>query len=266
MKKWLLILPFLIAGHVHAEVNPTYGNDKRIQYFKYTPNDVFVINAKVGYSSLIQFEDDEIIHDDGALGMGNANAWSLGVKGNNIIFKPVQEMPDTNMIVVTNKRTYAFELNTDKHNTTYVARFNYPKDKIVSSDKNESKNLKLRALDIKDSKNDKAVFIDSRINTHYFMRGHREIAPTSVWDNNLFTYLKYDNANDLPAIYKVLPDGTEALVNTHIEDNILVVHEVSNTLRLRLGKSVLDLQNANKQPTTFNVAGTSEDDLIRTVK
>lgn len=249
----------------HAELKPTYGNDNRIQYFNYSPDDVFVINTKIGRSSLIQFEDGEIINDDGGLGMGEAQAWSLGVKANNIFFKPKQQMPDTNMIVVTNKRTYAFELKTADTNITYVARFKYPEPELkgVSEQGRKPTQLYIRATD--NEKGEK-VFIDSRINVHYFKKGDIKIAPTNMWDDNLFTYLKYDNADDLPTVYKLMPDGSETLVNTHTKDNVLVVHEVTQTLRLRLGRSVVDLHNANKQPTTFNHKGTSQDNLIRTVK
>lgn len=265
----ILSLPFLLSNMAHAELKPTYANDSRIQYFNYTPNDVFVIKTKVGRSSLIQFEDGEIIHDDGGLGMGDAKAWSLGVKGNNIFFKPKGDMPDTNMIVVTNKRTYAFELQTTGSNDiTYVARFKYPeKEELngVSEQGKQPKQLYLRATD--KSKNDeKTVFIDSRINVHYFKKGNLNITPTNAWDDNLFTYLKYDNADELPTVYKVMPDGSETLVNTHVKDNVLVVHDVTQTLRLRLNNMVADLHNANKQPTTFNHQGTSQDNLIRTVK
>ena len=75
--------------------------------------------------------------------------------------------------------------------------------------------------------------------------------------------MKFDNADDLPAVYKVLPDGSESLVNTHVEKDTLIVHEVAKNLRLRLGQSVLDLANGNPQPTTFNHKATSEDGLIR---
>lgn len=261
----LLSLSFSLSSLSHAELKPSYANDNRIQYFNYTPNDVFVIKTAIGRSSLIQFEDGEIIHDDGGLGMGDAKAWSLGVKANNIFFKPLYELENTNMIVVTNKRTYAFELKvSDDSDVSYIARFNYPQKELdTSKEALKPKQLYLKAID---NNKEQKVFIDSRINLNYFKKGDTEIAPTNAWDNNLFTYLKYDNADDLPTVYKLMPDGTEALVNTHTEENILVVQDVTDTLRLRLGKSVVDLHNASRKKSTFNHQGTAQDNLIRTVK
>lgn len=258
-----------ISKYSNAELYPTVSNDSRIQYFSYTPDNVFVIKTKLGSSSLIQFEDGEIITDDGGLGMGDARSWSLGVKGSNIFFKPKEIVESTNMTVVTNKRTYAFILKPTKGNdVTFIARFKYPETELNnnSNKDNQPKNTTLRQTNDLLTPDGKPIYIDSRINVHYFKKGDDEISPTNVWDDNLFTYLKYDNADDLPTVYKVLPDGTETLVNTHVKNNMLVVHEVTPTLRLRLSKAVLDLQNSNKQPTKFNEKGTSQDNLIRTIK
>lgn len=104
-----LILPALATAQ---SLPQSAGLDNRIQLFNYSPNDVYVINTKAGYASLIQLEDGEFIHDDGGLGMGLADSWNIAVKGNNIFFKPVSPMPDTNLLLVTNKRTYAFVLTT----------------------------------------------------------------------------------------------------------------------------------------------------------
>ena len=118
---------------------------------------------------------------------------------------------------------------------------------------------------MKDEKN-KEVYIDNRFNTSYFKKGNLEITPTNIWDDSLFTYLKYDNANDLPAVYKVMPDGSEVLINSHTKEDVLVVHEVVKTLRLRLGKSVADIHNGTFRQTAFNKNGTSQDGTFRIEK
>ncbi len=133
MKRLLLILLSLsVSVEGLAEQYPSpQGADQRVQTFFYNPTDVFEINGKVGYSTLIQFADDEFIPDTGGLGMGDSKAWSLDVRANNIFFKPISPMPDTNMLVVTDKRTYAFNLSArDDIPPTYIARFKYPKKDI----------------------------------------------------------------------------------------------------------------------------------------
>jgi type IV secretion system protein VirB9 len=49
-----------------------------------------------------------------------------------------------------------------------------------------------------------------------------------------------------------MPDGSEVLTNSHTMDDVLVIHEVAKTLRLRLGKSVVDIYNGNFKQSPFN--------------
>lgn len=268
MKK--LLISFCLANSLtlamtttHAEQRPMHTKDSRMQVFNYTTEDVFLVKTKMGHSSLIQFENGEIIHDDGGLGIGEARDWSIAVKGNNVFFKPLQAyIPPTNMIVVTNKRTYAFGLETTNSNDmTYVARFNYPDDKVESS----AKSVKPMPKEFKRVKQgDTSYLIDAKINTAYVKRGSAELMPTAMWDDGLFTYLQYNNAKELPSVYKVMPDGSESLVNTHINNDTVVIHEVNRLYRLRLGQSVAELRNRNLKDSGFNQTGTSTPDTVRT--
>lgn len=251
----------LIAVSAHAEQRPVSIKDSRMQFFNYTIDDVFLIKTKMGHSSLIQFEAGEIIHDDGGLGVGEARDWSIAVKGNNVFFKPLKDfIPPTNMIVVTNKRTYAFALQTTHSNDmTYVARFNYPEEKIVNVKQETHIPKEFKRV----KQGDTSYLIDAKINTNYVKRGNVEITPTAMWDDGLFTYLQYNNAKELPSIYKVMPDGSESLVNTHIQDDTVVIHEVNLLYRLRLGHSVAEVRNQNLKDSGFNRTGTSTSDTFR---
>ena len=62
------------------------------------------------------------------------------------------------------------------------------------------------------------------------------LAPSGMWDDGRFTYLKFDDAVRLPTVFKVFPDGTESTVNTHMEQDTLVVHDTSALYYLRLAK------------------------------
>ncbi|WP_341353087.1 TrbG/VirB9 family P-type conjugative transfer protein [Xylella fastidiosa] len=81
------------------------------------------------------------------MGIGDAKAWDLGVRGNNIVLKPTQKMPQTNVIVVTNKRTYSFELLATAKDSmpTYILRFRYP-DTEASKAAAEAKRVQTTAV------------------------------------------------------------------------------------------------------------------------
>lgn len=257
----LSLLGLWVSTPVHAEQIPvTQGYDARVQVFNYEPSDVYVINSRVGYSTLIQFEEGEVISEEGGLGMGDAKAWSLAVTGSNIFFKPISDLPDTNMLIVTNKRTYAFQLTTGGSAPTYIARFNYPEEKAVTQQKNNNPfSLKRVSTDSQG----REILIDAKINTNYSYRGSKALQPTNAWDDGRFTYFQFAHASDLPAVYRVLEDNSEALVNTHIENDVMVIQEVGVAYRLRFGKAVGDVGNSTYKLPDFNTTGTSDKDLVR---
>ncbi len=243
--------------------------DKRIQSVAYNPEDVVRLYTRVGTATLIQFEDGETIEGNPTgLGIGDAKAWSINVRGHNIFLKPAATHPETNMAIVTNKRTYSFFVMStpikkgQPDNTTYVLRFTYPDHEAkAKADKTRKKEL-AEAMINKGDKSDK-----NRLNKNYYMQGHTELAPDAAWDNGRFTYFKYNSAKALPTFYKVSPDGSEALINTHIEDDTVVIHETAHKFMLRLGQSVLGIENDSFDANgTFNTTGTSVDNVVRVEK
>ncbi|MBQ9724140.1 MAG: TrbG/VirB9 family P-type conjugative transfer protein, partial [Neisseriaceae bacterium] len=43
------------------------------------------------------------------------------------------------------------------------------------------------------------------LNYNYYGFGEKKIAPTAIWDDSRFTYLRYADNRDLPMIYKLNP-------------------------------------------------------------
>jgi hypothetical protein len=88
-----------------------------------------------------------------------------------------------------------------------------------------------------------------------------------MWDNGRFTYLKFNNGRDMPAIYRVEADGSETLLNTHHENDTTVIHEVNEKIMLRLGRAVLLIENRGFNPQgTFNNTGTDDNQSVRLLK
>ncbi|CAM5186717.1 P-type conjugative transfer protein VirB9 [Oligella ureolytica] len=231
--------------------------DPHMQTVTYSPDDVIAVRTQIGSVSLIQFEDDEHLEgESSALGMGDVEAWNLAARGNNILFKPMAENPDTNLIVITNKRTYVFKLTIAKANQTptFALRFRYP-DVIAKkiAEKNDKKNKAYAILEGHHNQLDVAI-----TNDQYFGFGHAHIKPTAMYDDGRFTYLEYANGRELPVVYKRMPDGTESLINMHIKGHTVIVHEVVEDFVLRLGDSVLGIENRGfDQKGKFNQTGSS---------
>jgi len=73
--------------------------------------------------------------------------------------------------------------------------------------------------------------------------GSQDIVPTLVYDDGRFTYLRFPGNREIPAVFHVLGDGSETLVNARMEDDLLVVDRVSRRLMLRAGSSVVGIWN-----------------------
>jgi len=84
------------------------------------------------------------------------------------------------------------------------------------------------------------------MNTQYSVAegaGSQDIVPTLVFDDGRFTYLRFPGNREIPAVFHVLGDGGETLVNARMEEDLLVVDRVSRRLTLRAGSAVVGLWN-----------------------
>ncbi|MEO7007954.1 MAG: TrbG/VirB9 family P-type conjugative transfer protein, partial [Caldimonas sp.] len=75
-----------------------------------------------------------------------------------------------------------------------------------------------------------------------------DIVPSLVFDDGRFTYLRFSGNREVPAVFNVLADGSETLVNTRMEGDLLVVDRVSRQLMLRSGAAVVGLWNEAFDP------------------
>ncbi|MFC3873671.1 TrbG/VirB9 family P-type conjugative transfer protein [Neisseria musculi] len=239
--------------------------DRRIQYTDYNPDNVVVIRAQAGRAVLVQLAPDERLSGGSqGLAAGNTGAWHLNVSGNNIFFKPKAASPQTNLLITTNKRTYAFDLQMAGKNRppTYILRFRYPEDIRKRQDAAQRKRREAQAL------ND--LYPDSSRgfrNSDYWGFGAKSLRPSEMWDDGRFTYLRFNDGREMPTVFKVSDDGTESTVNSHVDKDTLVVHATSALFYLRLGKKVLGVENRSYDGKgRFNYRGTTVPGAIRMKK
>lgn len=74
-------------------------------------------------------------------------------------------------------------------------------------------------------------------------RDSQDIVPTMVFDDGRFTYLSFPGNREVPAVFQVLADGSETLLNTRMEQDALVVDRVARQLVLRAGGAVVSIRN-----------------------
>jgi type IV secretion system protein VirB9 len=112
------------------------------------------------------------------------------------------------------------------------------------------------------------------VNANYALaegKASADIVPTLVFDDGRFTYFRFGGQRDVPAVFHVLGDGSETLVNTRMEDDLLVVDRVSRRLMLRAGNAVVGVWNEafdldSTAPLASSGDGTTVPGVQRTLK
>jgi type IV secretion system protein VirB9 len=237
--KTLLILSLLLQGvNAHAvSMSRPVGNESRIRVVNYVPNSVISFTGHYNYHSIIEFSMDEKIE---TITMGDSTAWQLNPVENRIFLKPVGLNATTNMTVITNRRTYFFEMHADHAtsisdaNLAFITKFMYPSDQLGVPNAVGHNNSS--GTDISKP---------GQYNFKYKISGKsRFIEPILVFDDGRFTYFKFKDVNaDIPSIFMVDDNQNEALINYRVSDGYVVVERVTSKFTLRFGKDVICIFN-----------------------
>jgi type IV secretion system protein VirB9 len=283
LKPLIVALAVCLSGNAIALDTPGRSTaDYRIKHTNYNPDDVVRLDAVIGIATHIVVQPGEtyVTH-----AFGDPNGWEFAHKDNHYFIKPKAENSDTNLVIVTDKRSYNFVLhfvgnyatrdadgNVVKHaigtpwslkNATLQLAFNYPADDAKAA-------TEARA----------AASVQERfrgrtgpLNLNYTMSAKPEdqdIAPVNVWDDGRFTYFRFPGNADLPNVYTVAADGSEALVNRHLSpdsNRTIVAEKVAAKFRLRLGDEVVGIYNEGfARGGVPNTTGTSSPTVRRVLK
>lgn len=264
--------------------------DSNIQATDYHNNDVVEITAYIGMSTHIVFSSDEKIQ---YVFTGFDSGWETTSKGNHLFLKAIstkgkqsylnkdgEEVVEdiiispsvknwrTNLNVVTNKRNYTFILNLGhgvrgKRQNTYRLTFAYPEEEA-----------KRRALEIeKSTLREKLTPEVNAKNWGYVMQvgeKSRSIAPIKAFDDGRFTYLRFAQNSEIPAIFIVTDTGQETLINSHISahsPDTIVIQRISRQLVLRLDSAVVGVSNqAFDTISVDTLSGSTVKDIERIIK
>lgn len=224
-----------INAYAVREPRPT-PIDSRIKDIVYSKYDVFKVTGYYNYQSSIEFAQDE---DIGSISMGDPSGWQIVPSGNRIFFKPVELDATTNMTLITNKRTYLFELyakeaeDISDPDIAFYIKFLYPDE---NNDEHLTSYSKQHVKEMPDLSHPEDY------NFNYSISGHEDIAPIKIFDDGQFTYLQFRDRNSaIPAIFSVDQDLKEEIINyrpSKSDANLIIIERVYKKLSLRLGKRI----------------------------
>lgn len=262
MKRTLIFcLAVAFTAPAFAVVVPTPSSeDSRVKSVVYNGHDVVRVNGMVGIATHIQLEPGEQYVEHA---FGDSAGWDFSNNGNHIFLKPKAEHADSNLVLITDRRVYYFELRYSDvrkaGDKVFGLTFVYPQTKAAET---------ARAIE---SKRVAEGFQAVRpVNSNYTMTGKQEVAPINVWDNRQFTFFRFPGSVDVPSIFMVNPDGSESIVNHHVQgtaSDIVVVHKVAAQWVLRLGPAALSIFNESYDPVgDSNTSRTASPEVIREVR
>jgi type IV secretion system protein VirB9 len=142
----------------------------------------------------------------------------------------------------------------------FVVRFRYPENAAALARAGQAKAEQARLLTRLDAP-------PTPVNWDYYACGARALWPSQVYDDGRFTYLRFPNAQAIPAVFIVNADGTESLVNGEMKGDEYVVQATARKLVLRRGKAVACIQNRGYNPRGIATpTDTISPDVRRTLK
>jgi type IV secretion system protein VirB9 len=245
----MIVRPLLVALLVAAAIpHPACAGDPRIRQVAYDPLKVTALNGCVGFQTTVAFAPGERIEN---VALGDAGLWQAvpNKRADLLFLKPATPRGRTNMMVVTDRRRYAFDLAARDDaacrgaRITYELRFLYPPEPTPAP---------LEAPQVAaqpPAPADADLPAPAGRNTAYTFTGAATNVPARVFDDGHATYFRWADGAAAPAIYAVGPERAEALVNYTVKGDYVVVDGVAPAFVLRRGGAVAVLYNdAYQQP------------------
>lgn len=231
----ILIFACLLQNFVYAKKirDIPVSVDSRIKTLVYNPNEIYTLNLKIGFQSIIEFSIDETIE---VISIGEPYPWKLTPIERRLFIKPLQVGVRTNLTIITNKRVYLFDLQSDATSSSndfdviHVTRFFYPQvpldqsqysfDNYLSYKEGNTVNSAARNRGLKgetigntDLSNAGSGEEHIAVNLNYsFVGEYNEITPVEIFDDRKDTFFRFEKQDVRPKIYTISNTGRRKLV------------------------------------------------------
>lgn len=221
---------------------PAQAGDARIVEKFYDAGKVVRIEGRTKVQATIQFAEDESIEN---VAIGDSTAWQVtpNKRANLLFVKPLATNAATNMTVVTDKRTYLFDLVASAAaRPLYVLRFTYPEEpKAPATGLAAAAPSDDELLAITEPQ---AITDPAELNFAWAAKGDRKLLPARTYDDGTATFLAWPAGTAVPAILVKDEKGTEGPVNFTVRGDVIVVDGVPREIVLRSGKAAATLVNS----------------------
>jgi len=246
-----LALSFAFAG-------PALADDPRLVEKFYDAGEIYTVHGRTGVQTTIRFAEDEAIEN---VAIGDSAKWQVtpNKRANLLFVKPLADRAATNMTVVTNARTYLFDLVASPNTKPlYILPFEYPAEpeEVQLADEQEGDGLNgPTPTELAAATDPFAVLDPTAINFSWESAGDRALLPTRIYDDGSATFLYWPSGVAMPVILVKDPEGTEGPVNFAVRGDTIVLDMVPHEIVLRSGEDEATLVNRAPRPTASGSAG-----------
>jgi type IV secretion system protein VirB9 len=206
-----------------AQAEPGSG-DPRLQSIIYQEDQVVPLRLSPGYQLTVELAPDERIEN---IAVGDSGAWQVtpNKRGDHFFVKALVAGVTTNMTVVTDARTYVFELQPFfGADMAYKLRFRYPGAAITST-------------------GPAPVPVAAG---RYHISGAKALRPETMDDDGKQTHIRWAADQLLPAVFIVDTRGKERPIDGAMRDGVFVIDGVENRLVFRLDKAIARVSRVPK--------------------
>jgi type IV secretion system protein VirB9 len=220
VKLGFLIAALLVVGmQARAQIPPPSSaqmpGDPRIQTIPYDSRKVYPLEIASTFTLMIGLAAGERVE---TMAVGDSAAWQVTAnkRGDAIFIKRNYSGITTNLTVITDTRTYVFELlgNTPSSQTLpLIIRFTYP-----------------------EPVREAAQPADADAEAGYRLKGARLLRPSIIAVKGNTVSLGWPPGAPIPAVFQINDDGTEALVNGGFADDRMVIQGVPERILFRSGR------------------------------
>ncbi len=232
---------------------PAAARDARLVTRVYDGEEVVRIEGHLGVQASIAFAEGEHIEN---VAVGDSTSWQItpNKRANMLFVKPLNARARTNMTVVTDQRTYLFDLHASAAaSPLYVLRFTYPDEpkKAVAG---------LTAEEAQVVSGDPAArpLDPASLNFAWTQRGNGKLLPARIYDDGSATYLSWAAGIPLPAILIRNDRGDEGPVNFAVRGDVIVVDGVPPLIVLRSGRDSATLEFKGRRERSHPAAALAQ--------
>ena len=254
------------------EAPPSYD---RMLNLVYDESDIYSIPTKCGYQTSIVFDSEEEIQ---TISVGDRSTWQIIPAGSRLFIRPLVEGVATNMTVITNKRSYQFDIKSTRvkgGRVIYVAKFTYKPETPPAPPSLPAVSVPPASPVVAGSApaETPAGFVPppaqprserpeaprppvhtgetspQNPNYSYTYSGPDDLAPLQVYDDGTNTYIKYRNSDQPTPNAFLVSDGNETLVPSTVRDGYLVLtNTVAGEFTLKNSNGTVHIYNETINP------------------